>query len=131
MNADIQYAPAGTVPPSPLSLTPEAADRRRERDRLSRRRSRAAARELAAPPAVVVLAVPLPPDAACAAADPDLFFPPSGDEGDKAKVICRGCPIRRECYTAAAQRGEPWGIWGGVNFGVTASATSHQEAKAS
>jgi WhiB family redox-sensing transcriptional regulator len=69
----------------------------------------------------------LPPGAACAAADPDLFFP-SRDEGDEAKAICQGCLIRRECYTLAAQRGEPWGIWGGVNFDVTAT---RQEARAS
>lgn len=121
-------APAGAVPPAAPSLTPEAAARRRERDRVSRRRSRAAARELAAAPAVAVLDAPLPPGAACAGADPDLFFPLPGDDDTKAKAICQACPIRSECYTLAAQRGERWGIWGGVNFDVT---PARREAQAS
>lgn len=121
-------APAGTVPPPPPSLTPEAADRRRERDRVARRRSRAAARELAAPPAAAAPVGIVPPGAACAGADPELFFPLPGDEGGEAKGICQGCPIRTDCYTRAAHRGERWGIWGGVNFDATAT---RQEVRAS
>jgi hypothetical protein len=76
----------------------------------------------------VALVASLPPGAACAGADPELFFPSPGDEGAEAQAICRECPIRSECYTLAAQRGERWGIWGGVNFDATAT---RQEVRAS
>ena len=28
-------------------------------------------------------------------------------------MLCGGCPIRRQCLTAALERNEPWGVWGG------------------
>lgn len=33
--------------------------------------------------------------------------------------VCAGCPVRAQCYTRAVENGERWGIWGGVNFGMT------------
>jgi WhiB family redox-sensing transcriptional regulator len=30
-----------------------------------------------------------------------------------AKALCAQCPIRRQCLSAALQRAEPWGVWGG------------------
>lgn len=32
-----------------------------------------------------------------------------------AKSICAGCPVRLNCATSALERGEPWGIWGGLD----------------
>ncbi|GAB2964307.1 WhiB family transcriptional regulator [Saccharothrix stipae] len=32
-----------------------------------------------------------------------------------AKVICAACPVRLDCATGALERGEPWGIWGGLD----------------
>jgi WhiB family redox-sensing transcriptional regulator len=57
--------------------------------------------------------------AACAQADPEVFFPVAGrfgsDEAVKAaKGVCAGCPVRRECLEYALGNGEAHGIWGGA-----------------
>lgn len=31
------------------------------------------------------------------------------------KVICAACPVRFQCALGALERGEPWGIWGGLD----------------
>lgn len=31
-----------------------------------------------------------------------------------AKNTCLACPVRTECLTVALQRGEQWGVWGGL-----------------
>ena len=46
-------------------------------------------------------------------ADPDLFFAESPEDVNRAKELCRGCPARIACLTAALERGEPCGVWGG------------------
>jgi hypothetical protein len=61
--------------------------------------------------------------AACKGPETALFFPPSNaerrDDRDRrearAKAICQGCPVRRECLEHALKVGEPHGIWGGLN----------------
>ena len=61
--------------------------------------------------------------AACRGPDASLFFPPSHferkDEKDEreaqAKLICRTCPVKRECLDYALRIREPHGIWGGLN----------------
>jgi hypothetical protein len=122
-----RLAPPGTVPPPPAESREDLAARRR-RDREAQHRRRARARGLAVAPGGVIppgwpraaAAAPLPPGAACAGADPDLFFPSDEESGAKAKAICRRCPIRRQCYELARARREPWGIWGGVDFAPAA-----------
>ncbi|MFD9249567.1 WhiB family transcriptional regulator [Streptomyces bottropensis] len=54
--------------------------------------------------------------AACADADPDLFFPePGGQERiGEAKQICAACPVRQECLDDAMRRGEADAICGGL-----------------
>ncbi len=59
-----------------------------------------------------------PPDwhreAACRdVPDPDVFYPSSGQTGDKAKAICQECPVRAVCLEWALDTGEAFGIWGG------------------
>ncbi len=58
-------------------------------------------------------------DAACRTADPDAYYPPSGQGGQSmaahAKFVCRGCPVRTACLTHALETDEPWGIWGGLD----------------
>lgn len=64
------------------------------------------------------LAVVSPPwkaDAACTPDQADLFFPERGEDADEAKRICAGCPVRRECLTAALDNNERHGIWGGTS----------------
>ncbi len=49
----------------------------------------------------------------CRAADPDMWFADSPGELERAKELCAECPIRRTCLSAALDRAEPWGVWGG------------------
>jgi WhiB family transcriptional regulator, redox-sensing transcriptional regulator len=56
---------------------------------------------------------------ACRSADPDLFFPVPGSRlADKqiarAKAICAGCAVRRECLEFALSQSQIYGIWGGT-----------------
>ena len=57
---------------------------------------------------------------------PDIFFSSPRDridgdtkhkdETERAKEICAGCPIKRDCLLWALERGEPYGIWGGYDY---------------
>lgn len=49
----------------------------------------------------------------CHVGDPDLWFAETPAELERAKVLCAQCPIRRACLSAALERAEPWGVWGG------------------
>ena len=57
--------------------------------------------------------------AACLAAEPDLFFPvsaagPAVAQVVAAKTVCRGCPVRADCLSYAVQTAQEHGIWGGA-----------------
>lgn len=56
-------------------------------------------------------------DAACPAYDPELWFPTSGGQKlRKAREICDGCPVKRECFEYAVNNPAiDTGIWGGVS----------------
>jgi WhiB family redox-sensing transcriptional regulator len=58
--------------------------------------------------------------AACAAEDPELFYPSVEGRADitkrstaQAKAICARCPVRTECLDYAIRFDEPDGVWGG------------------
>ena len=56
---------------------------------------------------------------ACLSADPDLFFPisstgPAERQIARAKKICAGCSVRRECLEFALSNNQIYGIWGGT-----------------
>lgn len=55
--------------------------------------------------------------AACVGHDPEMWFPVPGDAADKAKRICRGCPVRRDCLFFALRHptATRCGIWGGTS----------------
>ena len=58
--------------------------------------------------------------AACQSADPDLFFPVSSsgqslEQVAKAKAICAGCRVRRECLAFALRTHQVHGVWGGMS----------------
>lgn len=77
------------------------------------------ARGLSAPPPIANLDIDLSgfdwhDDAACCAADPELFFPRRGTMSTKAKEVCAACPVRRECLEQAIET-DAWGIWGGTS----------------
>ncbi len=52
----------------------------------------------------------------CHDGDPDLWFADTPADLERAKALCWGCPIRRQCLAAAVGRAEPWGVWGGEIF---------------
>jgi WhiB family redox-sensing transcriptional regulator len=52
----------------------------------------------------------------CHVGEPDLWFAENPGDLERAKVLCEDCPIRRQCLTAALDRQEPWGVWGGEIF---------------
>jgi WhiB family redox-sensing transcriptional regulator len=56
---------------------------------------------------------------ACLTADPDLFFPVAtgsvaAQQAERARRICVGCHVRRQCLQFAVDFGEAHGIWGGT-----------------
>jgi WhiB family redox-sensing transcriptional regulator len=51
--------------------------------------------------------------AACKGADPDELFV-QGVAQNRAKLICRGCPVRTECLADALDNGIEFGVWGGM-----------------
>lgn len=57
----------------------------------------------------------------CRGRDSHMFYHPNGERGparakreDKAKAICRACPVIVECRRHALTTEEPYGIWGGL-----------------
>jgi WhiB family redox-sensing transcriptional regulator len=48
--------------------------------------------------------------------EPDLFFADQPQELERAKSLCRPCPLRDLCLQTALELGEPWGVWGGELF---------------
>lgn len=51
----------------------------------------------------------------CLGVDPDLFFPERGASTREAKGVCAGCEVRAECLEYALEKGEKFGIWGGLS----------------
>jgi WhiB family transcriptional regulator, redox-sensing transcriptional regulator len=46
----------------------------------------------------------------------DLWFAERGDDVERAKALCDGCPLQASCLAGAVDRAEPWGVWGGQVF---------------
>lgn len=57
-------------------------------------------------------------DAACKGFETDLFFPVAQVDAKVPLRVCQGCPVRWDCLREARERGERYGIWGGVLFGL-------------
>lgn len=53
--------------------------------------------------------------ALCAQTDPDSFFPGKGESPRPAKRVCAACEVRTECLQYALDRGERFGVWGGLS----------------
>jgi len=43
----------------------------------------------------------------------DWFFSSDFSEKYKAKNLCHGCPVRRQCLQWALEHRQIWGVWGG------------------
>ena len=56
-------------------------------------------------------------DAACASAEPDLFFPREqrDPKNRDAKRVCARCPVRDQCLEYSLATREEFGIWGGLD----------------
>lgn len=52
----------------------------------------------------------------CRSHDADLWFAESPADLELAKALCRECPVRAACLTAALDQHERWGVWGGEIF---------------
>lgn len=46
----------------------------------------------------------------------DLFFSDDANDIDRAKAICRTCPLMEPCLAGATARQEFSGVWGGQLF---------------
>jgi len=58
--------------------------------------------------------------AACRHADPELFFPvsasgPSLEQVARAKAICAGCRVKRQCLVFALGTRQEHGVWAGLS----------------
>jgi len=60
--------------------------------------------------------------AACRGMDSDVFFHPEQERGaertereDRAKSVCRMCPVIAACRRHALAAQEPYGVWGGLS----------------
>ncbi len=58
----------------------------------------------------------------CRGVDSSMFFHPDGERGrarmqreQRAKDMCRRCPVIEECRSHAMDVGEPYGVWGGLS----------------
>ncbi len=51
----------------------------------------------------------------CRGVNPNLFYPERGVSTSEAKAVCAGCQVKEECLEFAVQRGEKFGIWGGMS----------------
>ena len=52
----------------------------------------------------------------CRNNDPELWFAEQTAAVEKAKAMCRECPLMAGCLAGAIERAEPWGVWGGEVF---------------
>ena len=120
--------------------TREQAERRRARDRANKARARLRAKGLdpdqvpSPSPARrrVVLPVSRAPGggwrdrAACKGEPPEWFDAETDENAARALAVCAGCPVRRECFAAAAADRAASGVWGGVDL-----SAPHRQAVAS
>jgi WhiB family transcriptional regulator, redox-sensing transcriptional regulator len=58
----------------------------------------------------------------CRGMNSDLFFHPERERGParaereaRAKTVCRGCAVIRQCRDHALAVQEPYGVWGGLS----------------
>lgn len=53
-------------------------------------------------------------EAACRNEDLEMFFAVGDGQEERAKAVCRGCPVRWECLTYALETRQRHGVWGGL-----------------
>ncbi|GAA3410255.1 WhiB family transcriptional regulator [Streptosporangium vulgare] len=55
----------------------------------------------------------------CLSEDPELFFPvsyegPGREQYERARAVCRRCPVRGRCLEYALNTQQMYGVWGGT-----------------
>lgn len=57
----------------------------------------------------------------CRTVSPEVFFHPEGERGparrrrdERAKQVCRQCPVLDQCREHALRVREPYGVWGAM-----------------
>jgi WhiB family transcriptional regulator, redox-sensing transcriptional regulator len=58
--------------------------------------------------------------ARCIGEEPELFFPvgttrPAMEQAERAKAICRDCPVIDECLEWSLATAQDAGVWGGLS----------------
>ncbi|MBA8793974.1 WhiB family redox-sensing transcriptional regulator [Friedmanniella endophytica] len=43
----------------------------------------------------------------------DALFPEASEQ-KRARLLCSGCPVQRECLAEALDNRIEWGVWGGM-----------------
>ena len=116
--------------------TPAQTERRRARDRANKARARLRAKGLdpdqVASPSPARRRVVLPVSraagsgwqdrAACRGEPPEWFDAETDQDAARALAVCGGCPVRRECFAAAAADRAASGVWGGVDLSAPGRA---------
>ena len=51
---------------------------------------------------------------ACRGLDPEIFYPVTDEEADRAKMVCGACSVRESCLEPALGSRERDGVWGGA-----------------
>jgi WhiB family redox-sensing transcriptional regulator len=111
-------------------IEPGNKDRARERKRDSRRRARHAGEPVMITESItrkpVFLPVAVEPTrgswrrrAACKNEDPEIFDGETAEAAAQAAMVCAVCPVRAACLEYAVANRTDYGVWAGVNFGVT------------
>jgi WhiB family transcriptional regulator, redox-sensing transcriptional regulator len=67
--------------------------------------------------------------ALCAQTDPEIFFPDKGESVTAAKRVCAACEVRAECLQEALDRGERFGVWGGLSERERRTLTARAAAR--
>ncbi|MBW8173775.1 WhiB family transcriptional regulator [Ornithinimicrobium sp. Arc0846-15] len=67
----------------------------------------------------------------CRAVSPEVFFHPEGERGparrrrdERAKQVCRECPVLQQCREHALAVREPYGVWGAMTEAEREQAVS-------
>lgn len=97
---DLAVAPISR--PAPTALAPARSPQRA--------RATATREERAEFDALLAAVVP------CRTEDPELWFAEHTADVERAKDLCRACPLVAGCLAGALERREPWGVWGGEVF---------------
>lgn len=52
--------------------------------------------------------------AACQGLDPEIFYPPTDEDSEAAKLVCNQCAVQETCLEHALGSRERDGVWGGA-----------------